>query len=129
MRHPTRRRPRIFFEPGVDSFKDCIWRPAVDVRRAPYGWLIKAEVAGVALQDVTIELQGNSVVLSGVRRDTLLAEGDSYYALEISYCRFERRIDLPTPVDQAELRVSASDGLLILRLTVERSNPDSRTSA
>jgi HSP20 family protein len=111
---PTRR--AIFFEPAVANFTECVWRPAVDVCRVPYGWLIKAELPGVASDEVQVSLRGNSVLLSGVRRDTPVEEGASHYTMEISYCRFERRIDLPGRVEDAELRTSSVDGLLVLRL-------------
>ena len=111
-------RRRIFFEPALASFEECVWRPAVDVRRAPYGWLIKAELPGVSLEQVEVALRGNSLVLSGFRRDTLMSEGDSCYRMEISYSRFERRIELPARIEGCELRASSHEGLLILRLLV-----------
>ena len=120
-------RPRsrtIFFEPALAQFAECVWRPAVDVKRAPYGWLIKAELAGVALEHVQVAARGNTLVLSGVRKDTLVEEGCSYYTMEISYCRFERRIELPHSIEGAELTLSSRDGLLILRVLVPAGSED-----
>jgi HSP20 family protein len=114
---------RIFFEPAIYNFEECVWRPAVDVRRAPYGWLVKVELPGVTPEQVQIAMRGNSVFLWGVRRDTLLDEGESCYALEISYCRFERRIDLPSFLEDAEVRLASKDGLLILRLILSPMEP------
>ena len=111
---PPRR--KIFFEPALAMVGECVWRPAVDVRRTPYGWLIQAELPGVAPDQVQVAVRGNSLLLSGVRRDTLLEEGASYYAMEIAYCRFERRIELPASLEEAEVKASARDGLLILRV-------------
>jgi HSP20 family protein len=109
-------RRTIFFEPGLSMMGECVWRPAVDVQRTPYGWLIKVELPGVAPEQVQVSIVGNSLVLSGVRRDTPHEEGDSYYAMEIAYCRFERRIELPASLVDAEVRLSSHDGLLILRV-------------
>jgi HSP20 family protein len=106
---------RLFFEPALDNFQECVWHPAVDVRRASYGWIIKAELPGVTAEELQVSAQGNSLLLWGVRKDTLLAEGESYYRLELSYCRFERKIDLPTSLEGAELRLSFDNGLVILR--------------
>ena len=121
-------RRKIFFEPALAYFSECVWRPAVDVRRTSYGWLIKAELPGVALEQLEVSLRGNSVVLSGVRRDTLMAEAQTTYAMEIAYCRFERRVDLPVPIEGADLRLSTDDGFLILRLLVspEAERSDTR---
>jgi HSP20 family molecular chaperone IbpA len=62
------------------------------------------------------------VVLSGVRTDTSREEGASCYALEIAYCRFERRIELPAPVEGAEVSMSARDGLVILSIRTKPSS-------
>lgn len=112
---------RIFFEPALAHFGECVWRPAVDVMRAPYGWLIKAELPGVPPEQVQVAVRGNRVVLSGVRRDTLHAEGESYYRMEISYARFEREIELPASLEGAELRVSSQEGLLTVRIACPAS--------
>ena len=110
-----------FFEPALSMVRECIWRPAVDVRRTTGGWLIKAELAGVPADQVHVTMHGNSVVLSGVRTDTPREDGASCYAMEIAYCRFERRIELPATVDDAEVSLSAHDGLVILRIRIRKS--------
>jgi HSP20 family protein len=109
-------KPRLFFEPALSLFEECLWRPAVDVRRTRYGWLVKVELPGVHLDDVRLEVRGNSVILSGVRKDTVLEEGETTYVMEMSYCRFERRIELPATIERARVRPSCKDGLLLLRL-------------
>ena len=115
-------RRSLFFEPGLSMVHESVWRPAVDVRRTSCGWLIKAELPGVPPDQVHVAVRGNSVVLSGVRTDTSREEGASCYALEIAYCRFERRIELPAPVEGAEVSVSARDGLVILSIRTKPSS-------
>jgi HSP20 family protein len=106
----------VFFEPAAAWFEECVWRPAVDVKRLPDGWLLKVELAGVRAEQVHVTLRGNRLILSGVRTDTHCDVKGSWYAMEISYCRFERQIDLPTPLEGAELGVSGEHGLLILKV-------------
>ena len=100
--------------------RESVWRPAVDVRRTAGGWLIKAELAGVPADQVHVTMHGNSVVLSGVRTDTPREDGASCYAMEIAYCRFERRIELPGPMEDAKLSVSSRDGLVILKIRIAK---------
>lgn len=107
---------RLFFEPALAQFEECVWRPAADVARTRYGWLVKVELPGVRLEDIRLEVRGNTITLSGVRKDTTLQQGDSYYVMEISYCRFERRIELPTHVERARVHPRCEDGLLLLRI-------------
>lgn len=52
--------------------------------RSVDGWVIKVELAGVRHGDIRIDLQEDQVVISGVRRDWLVAEGCQQYSMEIS---------------------------------------------
>jgi HSP20 family protein len=102
-----------------------VWRPAVDVYRTPAGWLIKAEVAGVRLNDLCVSARGRLLTISGVRRDWMAERGCTYYALEISYARFERTIELPVEIDPHSLCIDYRDGILLVRITnkgVEKAN-------
>lgn len=92
------------------------WRPPVDVYRTPYGWLLKFELAGVRLEDVSIHCQGNRVTVSGVRRDWALEEGYHQHMMEIAYSRFERTVELPWDPGQVRIRVEYRDGLLLVRM-------------
>ncbi|HEY7529061.1 MAG TPA: Hsp20/alpha crystallin family protein [Gemmatimonadota bacterium] len=106
----------VFFEPAAAWFQECVWRPPVDVKRLAHGWMVKAELAGVRAEQVQVSVRGNRLILSGVRTDTHCDVKGSWYAMEISYCRFERHIDLPTPLDGAEVAVTGEHGLLILEV-------------
>ena len=92
------------------------WAPAMDVYRAREGWILKFDLAGVQLQDVTVSVHGRRVSMSGFRRDSILEEGCSYYSMEISYNRFERAIEMPCDVDGAQVSLEARDGILLVRL-------------
>lgn len=92
------------------------WAPSADVYRTPDGWLLKFDLAGVRLEDVTVSVRGQYVSVSGVRRDSVIEEGCSYYAMEISYNRFERSIEMPADLENARVSLEAHDGLLLVRV-------------
>ena len=110
------RRSSIFFAAAVDHRSDITWQPAADIYRTQTGWLIKYDLAGVKAEDIEIVLSGSRVTIRGVRRDRKLEEGCSYYAMEISYNRFERTIELPCDLAGAEARLESREGILSLRL-------------
>src|SRR5262249_33640206 len=72
-----------------------LWQPAVDVYKTPDGWKIKFDLAGVKPNDVEVVLLDGRIVVRGVRRDSVISEGWSYYQLEITYSRFERVLQIP----------------------------------
>jgi HSP20 family protein len=95
--------------------KAC-WRPAVDVHKLRTGWLLKFDLAGVAPEDVSVEVQGCRVTVAGVRRDWLVEEVDSYHSMEISYSRFERTVDLPCHFRHPRVTLEGHEGILLVRI-------------
>lgn len=98
------------------------WLPPVDVYRAAWGWLLKFDLAGVRLEDVHVQLDRNTVSVSGVRRDYVLEDGCCHYTMEISYSHFGRTIDLPDNLSKAQIRLDYQDGILFVRIRTEETN-------
>lgn len=96
---------------------DGPWYPAADVVQTRDGWLVKFELAGVRPSDLTLRIEKRSLTLTGTRRDWSAAEAGSYYSMEISYSRFERRIDFPCELAGATLRMDYRDGMLLAHLS------------
>jgi HSP20 family protein len=92
------------------------WYPAADVYRTRGGWVVKVELAGVAPDELLVEISGDTLRVAGIRRDEAVTESISYHQLEITYSRFEKTIRFPCPVDSARLERRYKDGLLVLYL-------------
>jgi HSP20 family protein len=97
------------------------WTPSADVYRTRDGWILKFDLAGVRLKDVTVSIRGRRVTISGFRRDWVVEEGCSYYSMEISYNQFERTIEMPSNLDNARVTLEARDGILLVRMMTEGS--------
>ena len=95
------------------------WCPAADIYQTQHGWIVKVELAGVRTDDLEISIEGSTLRLTGLRRDSLYAETISYHQLEITYSRFEKKLQFPSRIDAATIERDYRDGLLILYL---RSN-------
>jgi HSP20 family protein len=93
-----------------------LWQPSVDIYKTPEGWKIKFDLAGVRPEDVQVLQADDTLIVRGVRRDSVMTEGWSYYQLEITYSRFERIIKIPCDLSQAEIRSEALDGWIILHV-------------
>jgi len=106
-----------------------LWCPAADVYRAPDGWIVKIDLAGVHSEDVEISIEGPLLRVSGLRRDSFCGEGVSHYQLEITYSRFEKTIQFPRSIEHASLARDYRDGLLILRLHEEQEDTKAQARA
>ena len=95
------------------------WQPLVDIYRTRTGWLIKFDLAGVRAEDVKLTFDGARLAISGVRRDWSVEEGCRHYCMEISYSYFERTIELPEPLERAQVTTEYRHGMLLVRIEKE----------
>ncbi|MGD9647827.1 MAG: Hsp20/alpha crystallin family protein [Pirellulales bacterium] len=121
MRDSSSRRTPGWFLPAAESFHQAGFSPPVDIYRDARGWLLKFDLAGVRPQDVEVTIRGCRVTLRGVRRDWLIEEEVASYSMEIAYSSFARTIELPCEVDVAEVQTEFRDGMLLVRLVMERT--------
>jgi HSP20 family protein len=93
-----------------------LWYPSADVYQTPDGWLVKVELAGVAAEELEIDIQGNVLYIAGCRRDKSCAAGVSYHQMEITYSRFEKTLNFPASIEGAHIEHNFDNGLLIIHL-------------
>jgi len=108
--------------PTAGECQRVAWRPAADIYRTRRGWLVKFDLAGVRPQEIELVASGRQLTVRGLRRDCTLEEGCRYHSLEISYNRFERTLELPCPLDAAQITTDYRDGMLLVQLEME--NPE-----
>lgn len=107
----------------VPSLARRCWRPAADVYRASWGWIVKLELAGVRVEDVQVEILGRRLIVSGQRRDMVLEIGSSCQSLEISYDSFERSFDFPVDLTQVDVSSEFLSGMLLVRIRLNTPAP------
>jgi HSP20 family protein len=102
---------RTGFRPRVDVYYCGTERPKA---------VIKADLAGISAEDVSIEIHGRTLVISGERkaRD---AEGRVYQQVEIESGPFQREIQLGAEVVAEDARATYEDG--VLRVEVPLASP------
>ena len=93
-----------------------LWYPAADVYQIEDGWIVKVELAGVSVEDVEIDIQGNQLYIAGCRKDRSCAVGMSYHQMEITYSRFEKSLQFPATIEGARIEHNFDNGILIIRL-------------
>lgn len=93
-----------------------LWNPAADVYHAGDGWVVKVDLAGVSIDDLEIILDDSYLIVRGCRRDTVYREGYIYQQMEITYSRFEKRVEFPCSIDPASLSHDYRDGFLIINM-------------
>ncbi|HSW01263.1 MAG TPA: Hsp20/alpha crystallin family protein [Sedimentisphaerales bacterium] len=90
--------------------------PAIDVAEKDDAVLVRAEVPGCKPEDIEISVYGNTLTLSGEKKESHEANGEGYYHMESAWGSFRREISLPAEVDQDKIEAVVKDGVLSVTL-------------
>jgi len=101
-----------------ESFiRDTImWRPATDVYETEEEFVVRMDLAGIRKQDVSVMLEGDRLLVRGIRRDTIPPGRKHFHKMEIVVGPFERCIPVPADCDRERAEASYRDGFLEIRL-------------
>jgi HSP20 family protein len=114
-------RDRILRAAFCPPAKHSGWQPALDLYELRDGWLLKADLAGIRPDEVSVSMSGRVIRIQGIRRDWCVEEGCCHYRMEIEYSRFERAVELPDDPGSATVQTEYRDGMLLVR--VRRGKP------
>lgn len=88
----------------------------VDVYQTPGDIVIRAFVAGVRPDEISISISRDMVEIEGSRMEREQVPGSDYFTRELFWGSFSRAIMLPQEVDVESSSASAKDGLLTIIL-------------
>lgn len=117
-------------EPSASNKKEPVARPApldddalssdgqlpVDVHQTGSDIIVRAFVAGVRPDELSLSISRDMVEIQGSRAEREQATGPDYYVRELFWGSFSRTILLPQEVDVDAASATAKDGLLTIIL-------------
>jgi HSP20 family protein len=92
------------------------WVPAMDLMEADDHFVLKADLPGLAEDDVAIEVQDNVLTISGSREAEEQRKEQGWYRLERSYGSFSRSLTLPDGVDPDNVEAKFDRGVLEIHI-------------
>ncbi|MCG3178192.1 MAG: hypothetical protein BIFFINMI_00517 [Phycisphaerae bacterium] len=100
------------------------WRPAVNLYESATSYYVCVDVAGMAREEISVEVKKSILVISGTRRhprppwDT---ENLSIHLMEVDQGPFCRSVEIPSEVDVDSIRANyTSAGFLWIELPRQR---------
>ncbi len=96
--------------------------PAVNLWSNEDGLVINAEVPGISAEVIDISVIGETLTLSGARKQEELGEGARYQRHERGNGKFSRLIELPFPVDVNDVQATFTNG--VLNISMPRAEAD-----
>jgi len=108
---------------GWPIYEHKLW-PAIDVAEDENAIVVKAEVPGCKADDIDISVHGNTLTISGEKKQEEEKKEKGYYHMERTYGSFRRDLNLPNDVDPAKIEATCRDGVLSVTLPkAERAKP------
>lgn len=87
---------------------------------------LTAEMPGMCAQDIEVRLDGNTLYLSGHKRDTVDSQHDHIHIMERSYGRFMRTVPLPFVADPTTVTADFESGVLSVHIPKRRNGDASK---
>ena len=90
--------------------------PVIDVAEQDDAIVVRAEVPGCAPEEIDISVYGNTLTISGQKKETKEEKDKGYYHVESVSGGFRREVNLPTDVDNAKVEATYKNGVLSINL-------------
>jgi HSP20 family protein len=99
---------------------DAAFDPALDVSEADGAWTVRAELPGVAPEEVEVSVTGNVLTIRGEKKQESGGAGRS----DRRYGKFVRTLEFPTDLDGGKVEARSKHGVLTVTLPkAEASRP------
>jgi len=92
-----------------------LWRPPADVFETAGEVVVRVEVPGLHVEDITLTVHNETLVVRGVRREPAEQQKVVYHQLEVHYGFFERVIPLPRHIRHQDAQAVYQDGFIVIK--------------
>ncbi|HBK08690.1 MAG TPA: molecular chaperone Hsp20 [Acetobacteraceae bacterium] len=103
------------FSPRFDT-TFAVPSPAVDITENEAAFTLTAEVPGMTDKEVQVSLSGDTLMITGEKRQEREEKNENRYLAERSYGSFQRSFVLPDSVDPEKVAASFANGVLSVTL-------------
>ena len=106
----------VFDSPGGNGGTLRRWVPAMDLAEVGDAFLLRADLPGMSEGDVNIELEDNTLTISGERKSEHEDKQEGFYRVERAHGAFSRSLSLPQGVDAGGVEADFDKGVLEVRI-------------
>lgn len=101
---------------GGEETSRFAWTPRVDVSETDKALMVKADLPGVASEDLEISISNGALILRGEKREEKKEEKEDYKRTERFVGRFYRSVPLPEGCDAERIDAKTSKGVVTVTI-------------
>ena len=90
--------------------------PPVDIYEDEQSLVLKLDVPGMNEEDLNVQLENNTLTISGERKFEKEEKEENFHRIERRYGAFARSFTLPDTVDTGKVEAGYENGILKIRL-------------
>ena len=90
--------------------------PAINLWANEEGQIIRAEMPGIKVDDINIDVTSDTLTISGSRTHDEAVENTRYHRQERGYGSFTRTLQLPFMIDTGSVEATFKNGVLEIKL-------------
>ena len=107
---------RLFGDWTSPMLAEGTYWPAIDVVEGEDSVTVKAELPGMKPDDISVSVQGNTLSISGEKREQTEESREGYYHSERRFGSFRRDLVLPADVDAEKIEAACKEGVLTITM-------------
>ena len=110
------------------STENNFFNPHSEIRELEDRFIVSLDVPGINKEDVDVDINDNTLIISGERKSELSNDEDGYHRTEKRYGSFKRAFTLPSSVDKERSIAGYKDGVLEIELMKSQSEKNRKIS-
>ena len=120
--------PKFFtnLAPFDTQFEKVEWVPQIEVLQTNGQFIVRADLPGLAKEDVTVEVTNEVLAFSGERKEEKEEKGEGFYRSERSYGSFYRQIPLPEGAKTENAVATFHNGVLEITMPAPKAETSTR---
>jgi len=92
------------------------WMPSVDVQEQSDGFLVRADIPGVAADDIEVTAEDGVLTIRGERKASEPVTNNNFESIERTAGTFMRRFALPDVAQTVDIKANYANGVLEIRI-------------
>lgn len=102
------------------------WMPAIESHVQNGNIVVKADLPGIAPEEVSLSITGNQLTIEGERKREEKEEDKDFLCREFEYGRFSRVVTLPDNIDADQVKAQYKDGVLEITMPAPKGMTSKR---
>ncbi len=104
-----------FFNEAIAN-RSSTFTPSINISETDEQFSIEVEIPGMKKEDININIENNTLTISGERKQKTEEDGRRFHRVETNFGSFNRSFQLPDHVDEESIEATYSNGVLQINM-------------